>query len=207
MNWFHNAYKLLITGNGCNGKTEYWIRYCWHTVAPFKFLFDAEGELGPRFGFPVATTFEELDKAARAGFVCFDPIVLFPGRIPEAFDFFCNWTFQVCKSVPGRKLFGCDELQEYCNHSSMPATLATLFETGRRYEIDFAFIATQPNAIHNRLRNKFTEVVTFQHLDINALGFLMENGFDPDEIRSLPQFVYIARHMRKQITCKGRLSW
>jgi len=207
LNWFHNAFKLLVTGAGCNGKTEYWGRFILSEPATVKFIFDHEGEFSQRFGIPRITEIADLERAIGTGWVCFDPVPSFGGNLDAAFAFFSEWVLAVSKEFDGRKLFGCDEIQEFMSTAKVCPEFAILWRTGRRYEIDFAVISSAPNAIHNVVRNNFTEIATFAHLDENALKFLIDNGITEESIRSLNQFEYIAWTKQPRAMERGKLEF
>ncbi len=62
----------------------------------------------------------------------------------------------------------------------------------------------QPNLIHNRIRNPLTEVVTFQHMDNNAMEFLESYQFEAAQVRALRPGEFIARQMTGQ-EVRGRV--
>jgi hypothetical protein len=137
---------------------------------------------------------EELGAGLARGWCVFEPSALFPGRLPEAFEFFCDYTFEVSRRLGGRKLFACDELQRLVGTMFLSDRLAAVLETGRVYGLDAAMIGIAPNLLHNRIRNQVTEVVTFQHMDPAAMSFLEAFGFDPGQVRALPRGAFIARN-------------
>ena len=201
----HRPYKLLVTGASGTGKTTYWTRYLLGTVAQLKFVFDHEGEFAFRNKIRAATTPEELGIGAHQGWCVFDPGRMFPGDLPSAFNFFCEWAFQVSSRTNGRKLFACDELQTQVGTNQISRELALVLETGRRYGLDAAMISQQPNLIHNRIRNQLTEAVSFRQLDQSAMEWLEGVGFDPEALRGLPDGAYLDRNLKSGAVASGRL--
>lgn len=108
--------------------------------------------------------------------------------------------------MAGRKIFACDELQKLTDTNRISQELSTVLETGRRYGLDFAGISQAPNLIHGRIRNQLTEVVTFQTLDRNALSFLADAGFNPQEVSRLAPLHYLARNLTTGGQSGGKLS-
>lgn len=205
MNFLHKSSKILITGASGTGKTEFFSRYLANTRAERRFIFDHEGEFQERFGLPAAFDLDALVKHSEESWTLFDPSEMFPGALPAAFDFFCDYVFEFSRSFPGRKIFACDELQKMVGTNTITPELATILETGRRYELDCVFLSQQPNIIHNRVRNQLTEIVTFAQSDSNALKFIEESGFDAESVRQLPEGSWRSRHTRRGIEALGQL--
>lgn len=201
----HRAHKLLVTGRSGSGKTTFWVRYLLGTPAGLKFVFDHEGELSHRLGVPPAVNVDQLGQAAASGWCIYDPAAMFPGRLEEAFNFFCEFAFTVATRIPGRKIFACDELQKLVGTAKVSTELAMVLETGRRYGLDAAMISQQPNLIHNRIRNQVTEVVTFQQMDPNAVEYLEAVGFEPEQIRALRPGSFLARNLNSGAQSSGKV--
>lgn len=87
----------------------------------------------------------------------------------------------------------------------MSPELACVLETGRRYGLDWAGIAQQPNLIHNRIRNQATEVVAFQQMDPRAVDWCAAVGFDGDAIRALAPGQYLAKNLKTGGLVAGRV--
>jgi hypothetical protein len=191
----HRPFKLLVTGASGTGKTTYWTRYLLGTQARVKLVFDHEGEFAYRQKVPAATTPEALADGCARGWGIFDPSAMFPGDLPRAFDFFCEFAFEVATRLPGRKVFACDELQKLVGTQQVSRELALVLETGRRYGLDAALISQQPNLIHNRIRNQLTEVCTFRQIDHACLDWLESAGFDTEAVRLLEPGQFSCRSM------------
>lgn len=200
VNYLHRPTKTLLTGVSGSGKSEAAGRILLRSDAPIRFVFDHQGEFGPRFGFPTSRTHEDLDYLVSAMMegknvvVCFDPSDLFPGDTEGAFDWFCEWSLTVSQLpelvfVP--KLFATDEMQDLVTTGSVCRSFKVLWTSGRKWTVDFVGIASQPNLIHNLIFNQFTRYVSFQQGSSQATTPLKKVGFDEDELMSLPPLNYI----------------
>ena len=201
----HEPTKVLVTGASGRGKSSYWTRLLIGYPAQHKFVFDHEGELAVRLRVRAAEDLAGLAQAANTPWCIFDPARMFPGRLPDAFAFFCDFTFQAAVKMRGSKLFACDELQKLLGTDRITDELALVLETGRRYGIDAVMVAQAPNLIHNRIRNQLTEVVTFQQLDGNALKYLREVGFNDEEVRQLRIGQFVARNLKTGGEARGNV--
>lgn len=192
----HKSDKRLVTGCSGTGKTTLFEQILRREKAPRKFVYDHQGEFSRRFNVPAVFDVESLCEAtARGGWIVFDPLRMFTGRLPEGFQFFCDYVFSVSQVLNGRKLFICDELQKVTRVAVEPVELLSILDTGRRFQVDCFFISQAPNRIHNGVRNQLTYVITFRQSDKNAVKYLEENGFDPDAIRNLPKGKYLWRNL------------
>lgn len=206
MNVSHKPDKLLITGTSGTGKTTLYLDILRSHPARYKFIFDHEGELCFRLKCAPACIPEQMVDQTAVGVCVFDPCLLFPGSLPRGFDFFCDYSFTVSTRLAGQKLFCCDELQKLVGTDNCPRELATILETGRRYEIDLCCISQSPNLIHTRLRNQLTRIVTFRQVDDRAVQFLEAAGFDPEAVRALAPGAYLSRDLNSGQTGSGR-AW
>lgn len=189
----HVGYKLLVTGKSGYGKTTYWLRALLGTPADCRFIFDHKGEVAHRLGARPAFTEDDLAQGVADGWCVFNPSVMFKGRLPDAFNFFCEFAYDMACEMPGRKIFGADELQQFVGTNSMPPELAAVIEDGRIRGLDAMLITSQPNLIHNRVRFQTTEVVTFFMDEERPLDPLIAWGFNEQEVKSLDRFNFIQR--------------
>jgi hypothetical protein len=203
-NYAHTSDKRLITGTSGSGKTTLFEKLISKEKARVKFIYDHQGEFAHRFKVKAVSEPDELaESASKGGLVVFDPIKMFPGQSAEGFEAYCKFVFQSCEVLKGRKIFCCDELQKLTNNREEPADLLGILDTGRRYQLDCFFISQAPNRIHNGIRNQLTQVYTFRQSDSNALSYLQENGFDPDQVRNLAKFKYLWRNLDTGETAEG----
>jgi energy-coupling factor transporter ATP-binding protein EcfA2 len=192
----HPSKKVLITGTSGTGKTTLLEKLLRKEKARYKFVFDHQGEFAHRFKVEPCYGPENLCEAVAAGgWVCFDPVQMYPGKTPEAFSFFCDFAFCMATTQKGRKIFICDELQKLVDNAKTPDELMCILDTGRRYQLDFFGISQAPNLIHNAIRNQLTEVYTFRQSDENAIKFLDANGFNETQVRNLKGHDYLWRNL------------
>lgn len=190
----HRRYHLGVFGGSGTGKTTYALKFVANAKARCVFLFDAEGEFSESMKLAPARTTFELDMAIAAGWVCYDPHIMFPGRLEAALEFFAKLALAAAGRMQGRKFFVVDELGRYLTGTSVPQPLKTLVQTGRRHGLDGVFIAHQPNELHNTVRCQLSEVVCFQLTDETALEFPRRFGFDVEAVRNLGPHHYICRN-------------
>ena len=192
----HVSDKRLITGTSGTGKTTIFADMVKGERARWKFVFDHQGEFARRFDVPAVFDVDGLCAAVeKTGWVCFDPVRLYPGRSTEAFAFYCDFVMAVAEKVKGRKIFACDELQKLTGTRREPIEFLAMLDTGRRFQVDVIAISQSPNRIHNGIRNQLTKVFTFRQSDANAITYLAENGFDADKIRALQRGEYLWRNL------------
>lgn len=200
----HPSKKVLVTGVSGTGKTTLFEKLIRKEKARWKFIFDHQGEFQARFGHKAAADVEKLcAQTAAGGYVIFDPVQLAnePGAdgerrgLPGAFAFFCDFVFAMSERMKGRKLICCDELQKLVTVTKSPDELLCILDTGRRYQLDFFGISQAPNLIHNAIRNQITEIYAFRQADKNAVQFLIDNGFNENEIRNLERFAFLWRNL------------
>lgn len=201
MNLAHEPTKILITGASGEGKSTYFTRYIYKALGTIYnkiFVFDHQGELTIRLGYPPSFTEDELTQNWQdKQLIIFDPSVLFPGETENAWNFFCEWTFERCQNNLGyKKLLACDELQMFSSTKELAWEQCLIIETGRKYELDFLGIAQQYNLVHNRVRNQMTEFVTFRQEDKLILDALEEKGFQPDVVKRLGKGEFLIRNIQ-----------
>lgn len=180
----HPSCKVCVCGVSGKGKTTLFAKIVASQKARYKFVFDHQGEFSRRFGEKPCYSIDHIiESTEKGGVICFDPSGEWPGRYPEAFNFFCDYVFNVSIGLPGRKLFVCDEVQKLA-FQDVPPELLALIDVSRRRQVDMYFICQSPNQLHNMLRNQFTEVYTFQQNDETAMAYFAK-GWNEDEIRNL----------------------
>ncbi len=206
-----------MSGNAGSGKSTFATAVILNSLHTYRFIFDQEGESQLRLGFAPAHDAEGLTKQLAQGWVIFDPWEMFPDSLDEAFDWFCNWCFDVKEAINREAhenkqpfptaLFFVDELQNLVETHQVPRGLRAILERGRRQGIDTLLVTQQPNVIHNRTRNQITEIVAFSQVDKNAVEFLEDVGFDGDDIRALPCGSWRLLNMRQRLYQWGRIKW
>lgn len=190
---FDNKRSITIcAGVGQSGKSTFALRYLINGDFTCRFIFDVEGEAAKRLGLPLRGD-ADIFFALPTGWVLFDPHPMFPGRLDEAFAFFCDWTFEMCSRLPGQKILMVDEVWKYISTAKVPDELAVCVQTGRKRGLAMVFNTQLPNKLHLSLRNECSELVCFRLQDSTVLEFPVERGFNSDELRALPDLHFISR--------------
>jgi DNA helicase HerA-like ATPase len=169
------------------------------------FVFDPEGELGPKLG---ALTFgdpKSLLAQLGRGPLIFDPSLSVIRDNREAFHWFSDFAFSVAEKTPGRKIFVVDEAQMWLpSGKPLPVPAAQIFDRGRRYGLDVAIVSQAPQRIHVDARNQFTELVCFRLGDPTSRRWALDFGlsFDPAELRPGE---YVSRNLASGGELRGRV--
>lgn len=191
----HRPTKVGIFGNSGYGKSQYQLRLALASRAHYKFVFDHKREFETLAGAIPCSTTAEIDAAVPTGWIVFNPHRLFPGKLPEAFDFFCDYSWQCAEALGHTKLFVADELA-LLTEGSKPQPLCRIMEDGRSVALDCAMTSHGPNALHNRIRTQFTEIVTFCQKSAPALEVMeREYNFDPLKVSGLDRGEFIAQNL------------
>lgn len=201
----HKSKKLLVTGTSGTGKTTFWERYILNAEYDWRFIFDPEGEWSFRQSWPSVGSLDGIQQQLPSGWVVFDPADEFEGELQEGFDWFCDFVFELCKDLPGTKLLATDELQLLTDSNQVSKPLRRVMETGRRRGLDVAFVSHQVNLMHNRTRNQFTEVVSFNQQDPVATKWLEHFQFNAEELQQLQEGEFVLRN-KQGAERRGRLK-
>lgn len=194
---------LGVFGGSGTGKTTFARKFICGATSEAVFIFDPEGEFHESLGLPWVSTPEQLDAAARTGWVCFDPWPMH-GDHAAGLEWFCRYSYAAADVLPGRKFFVVDELGRYTSGSEVPDSLKRICQAGRRVGLDGVFIGQQPNELHNTIRCQLSEVCCFQLTDDTALEFPKRFGFDVEAVRTLPPYAFIVRNNRGQEFYSGQ---
>ena len=154
--------STLVCGMTGTGKTTLAIKYLLNVPSACNFVFDEDGQVARRLRAPHSGTAAQLEAAVPTRWVIFNPHVMFPGRMPEAFRFFCDWSFQVSKTGPGKKVFYADEIWKYCSPHQIPVELATVAQTGRIEGLELLTATQLPHKVHASITGQSTEVISFR---------------------------------------------
>ncbi len=211
MNLAHKPTKVAIVGSSGTGKSTFFTQYIRKANYQKIFVFDSEGEYGLRTGVNVCYSTDDLNKAlSQDQQIVFDPCVMFEGDTQTGFEFFAEWTFTLAKQpslTTVRKLFAVDEAQTLISTDLVSHWLSCVVETGRRYTLDWLSVQQGLHLVHNRIRLQMTDVVAFRTIEKRALDWLEQNEFPVDEVRSLPDFHYVAKNMRTGKFETGEISF
>lgn len=197
---------VLVVGKSGSGKSTFALRYLVSDKSlACRFLFDPEGEFSQRLKLPACTSQEDCEAAIDDGFVVFDPHTLFPGRMSEAAEWFCQFAFDASSTMPGSKVLLIDEAWKYCSPGSIPSALANCIQTGRKRGLGMMFATQRPNRLNEAITNEVTEAVCFRLQGLNALERVREMGADTDEVASLPMGAFVALNVETGSELRGRL--
>jgi ABC-type dipeptide/oligopeptide/nickel transport system ATPase component len=190
----HPSVKVAISGTSGCGKSTLFEKLLRREKPRWNFVFDhKEGDMARRFGVRPCYTADDLEMAAsRGGFVIFDPAKLFPGEPERGFEFFCEWVWAVCQVLKGKKILAADELQDLVETHAKPDALCKILDQGRTFQVDCYFICQGMKSVHTRVRNQVTEIFCMIQEEKNSLEWLIERGFDGEEIKNLKhgEFLY-----------------
>lgn len=204
MQFDHPSTKILVTGKSGSGKTTYGLRVLSNARYDYRFVFDGESELASRLRLKPCRSPDALMTSLSGRWVLFDPVPAFASPA-QGLAFFCEWSFQMCARLPGRKLIMIDELWKYTNANTVPKELELVVFTGRRVGLDCLFLSQRPNRIHNSIRDALSEIVCFRLQDKNSLEFVRENGFDDGAIRELAPGQFVAMGLDNGAVETGRV--
>lgn len=195
----------VVAGVSGSGKSTFSLRYLVNAPLDVRFVFDPEEEYAQRLKLEPARDAYHLAMHLCGGWVLFDPHTLFPGRLDEAFAFFCEWAFTASERLPGRKLIVVDEAWKYVNARRHPVELEACVRSGRKRGLECLFNTQTPDQLHATIRNEATELVCFSLQEERCLEFPRSKGMDPDEIRALPDLHYVARNIRTRGELRGKI--
>lgn len=196
----------VVAGVSGSGKTTFALRYL---VAErdfsSRYIFDPEGEFEERLGVTPAESFEECALASEDGFVIFDPHALYPGKLADAFDAFCAWSFADASRLPGRKIIYLDEAWKHCDRLSIPDSLSTVVQTGRKRGLESLFSTQLPHKLNGSILNEMTEMVCFNLGEVKALDCVADRGADREEVETLPLGSFFALNKHTRGVLRGSL--
>lgn len=179
----------VIAGVSGSGKTTFALRHMVNAKGvACRFVFDFKPEFGQRLGLSTASTARELEEDIASGWVVFNPHRMFPGRLEDAFRFFCAWVFAVSKRGRGRKILYVDEAWLFCSPNRLSSELATCIQAGRMEGLELVWMTQRPHKLNEAIVGQCTELVCFtlrSDLAIRCLAREVEE-LDPDLPRRLP---------------------
>jgi len=196
----------ICAGVSGTGKSTFALRYLVNAPLAIRFCFDPDGEFADRLGLEPAQDAYGLGLALCNSWVIFDPHGIFPGRINEAFAFFCEWSFTVSESIPGRKCLVVDEVWKYCTPNAIPEELALVTQTGRKRGLGLLVNTQLPNKLNGSILNEVSEFVCFRLQQDKALEKAAEYGFDVEEVKALADLQFVARNLDSGGELRGRIK-
>jgi len=204
----------VCAGVSNSGKSTFALRYLVNADLAVRYIFDPapgewnadQGEFSDRLGIRAAKDGYELGLALCRGWVCFDPHTLFPGRLTEAFDFFCDWAYQTSLRIPGQKILVVDEAWLYQTNQSIPLELQMIVQSGRKRGLALMITLQEPNRLNSALRNGVSEMVCFQLQSDLALKCVGDYGFKPEDLRALAPLHFISRNLDSGGELRGEVK-
>jgi hypothetical protein len=204
---------IIVAGVSGNGKSTFGLRYLVNADLSARFLFDPDpgefnpdlGEFADRLGLPPARDLYGLSLSLVRGSVAFDPHALFPGRLREAFAFFCEWAWEKSLDIPGQKVLVVDEIWAYQTHQSIPFELQTIVQSGRKRGLQLMVNIQQPNRLNDTIINGASEVICFK-LQGKSLETVERFGFKPEEVEALQPLEWIGRNVDTGGELRGRIK-
>jgi hypothetical protein len=195
----------FYTGVTGTGKTTLALTALKRSKARWRFVFDQkEGQIAKETGQPQIFDGDGiLEATARCGYVCFNPMMLYPGNFRAGFQMFCKVVWEVTQNFTGKKLLFVDELQNVSSKFKVITEFQTLLDSGRTFGLSVIAISRRPNAIHTDTRSGFSHVYAFRQNDSNATEFHKEVGLDIDTIRNLRNGEYLWKNTDTGESGKG----
>lgn len=99
-----------------------------------------------------------------------------------------------------------DEVWKYCTPAAIPPELALVTQTGRKRGLALMVNTQLPNKLNGSILNEVSEFVCFRLQMDNALEKVAQYGFDPGELKSLPDLSFIARNLDTGGELRGRIE-
>src|ERR1044071_2725383 len=199
----------IIAGVSQSGKSTFALRYAINGPAKYVFMFDpgtGSESYAERLGIEAATDAYELGLSLCRGWVLFNPHEIFPGRLADGFNFFCDWPFAKCQQLPGRKLSIIDEGWRYVAQRRYPSGLANCVQSGGHQGLECMFNTQTPHALHEAIQNECSEAVCFSLNGEKSLAWCAGRGFDSQEISRLQPLEFVSRNVASGGELRGRIK-
>lgn len=193
LNFGAKRFIVVNCGAGQTGKSTSAFRLLINGNYACRFVFDPENEAAQRLGLEPTRTLYDLTAHLSRGWVLFDPELLFGSDFAGAFESFCEWVLEKATAMPGQKILMVDEVWRYMSPTKIPPSLADCIRLGRKRGLHMVFNTQTVNKLHGDLRAEASEIIAFRQTDALPLNVLAERGFNPDEVKALPDLHFISR--------------
>lgn len=205
---------VVNCGMSRSGKTTLGIRGLLNIPFHYRFIFDPDsgegdptrGEYSARLKLPPARDELELAENLCRGWVAFDPWQMFPGRVEDAFEWFCQWSFEMALKLPGQKIFVIDEAWKYCSPHAIPYHFTRIIKEGGKRRLACLINTQEPQKLNGRISAEMSELVCFRLQQPKALDFAAEAGLSRDEVANLQPLAFVARNLDSGGVIRGRLK-
>ena len=104
---------------------------------------------------------------------------------------------------PGKKLVLVDEIWQWQERGEIPVELDMLVRTGREENIELVCATQTPGEVNYSITGQSTELVCFHLDDPRELQWVRRLGGDPDAVRALPRFRWIAWNRETGVRLDG----
>jgi hypothetical protein len=137
--------------------------------------------------------------------VIFNPHRMFPGDTKSAFEWCCQWVYDVSILGPGKKLFLVDEIWQWQSNQMIPKPLALIAQAGREENIELVCATQLPHKVNASIIGMSTELVCFRLDERLALDCVKGLGADPDAVQNLPLGSFISHNRLSRGSFAGRV--
>lgn len=188
-----------------SGKTTFAFRYLLNVPAVCRFIFDDLGHASARLNLPHASTATEVEAALATRWVCFNPHRMFPGKVQDAFEWFCHWTLEASRRGRGKKVLLVDEVWRFCSSQQIPPQFASVAQMGRAEGLELVTCTQTPQRVNASITGQCTELVCFRLAEGNALDRVEDLGADRSAVAALPLGSFVAWNRLNGERAEGRL--
>lgn len=199
--------SCLLAGMSGSGKNTALYKYlnAMRDRVACIFIFDDKGEALARCGWRHASlaspNCNEVEAALQTRMVNFNPHRMYPGRLNEAFTWFCKWVFDASKRGRGKKIVFIDEIWRFQDRDDIPVELAMLAQMGRAENIELITATQHLHKVNASITGNLTELICFKMIDSVDLRKAGQLGANPEEIQALPLYHFLAYNLRSGESC------
>lgn len=210
----------LIVGKTGSGKTTFAFRALGNSPdATCRFVFDDLGQCAHRLNKPHAIDSHGLEMSLASGWSVFYPHHMFTklsrhavpveyrniSPLDRAFRYWCEWVYDCCRRVPGKKLVFIDEVWRFQTPHGIPDELAMLTQAGRAEGVQLIVATQLPHKVHSSITGMSTELVCFRLDERLALDSVEAMGMDRTRIGGQPLGQFIALNRLSGAELCGKL--
>jgi len=198
--------NTIVAGIGGSGKTTFTFRYLANARLDYRFVFDHTGQYAAAFGIAPQQDMFDLAIGLIRGWVVFDPSKIWSGRGQEGFAWFAGWAFERAKELPGRKVFVVEEGWKFLTPRRHPVEVEQWTCEARNYGGAAWFNVQRPGKLPEFVRSECSELVCFHLDEEDTLDWPEQKGMIRDELKALPNFHFVSRHIDSRAELRGRVK-